>query len=476
MPGLWPAAVNVTMPLDARGASFVSVTQQFNTTSSMGRLTLNVLLSFAQFEREVTAERIRDKIAASKKKGLWMGGPTPLGYEVRDRKLVVNEVEAETVRTIFQLYLELSTVRALRDELKRRGIVTKRRVDRNGRATGGKPFSRGNLHEFLANPLYVGRIRHRDKIYGGLHDAIIEPEIWEAVQSQLAGNGPGRARDANAAAPSPLAGLAYDETGDKLCPTHTTKAGKRYRYYISKRLMHEADRHNGWRIRAEQLEQAVSTAVTGFLEDTRLVADALDLSEPTASVWSAIERGAAMIVQTLKGSNSETRHKLMRKLIARVELSPDALTVGINRSGLTETLGLAEKLVVNDNSGPPISVTLGIALRRRGVETKLVIAGGAPVPGAVDPNLSTVVAQAHFWMQELASGAMCSVNAIATREARDGSDITRILRLAYLAPDIVQAILDGQQPVELTAKKLLRLSTLPADWDAQRALLGCAPR
>ena len=168
--------------------SFVSVTQQFNTTTSMGRLTLNVLLSFAQFEREVTSERIRDKIAASKKKGMWMGGLPPLGYDVRDKKLVVNRDEAETVRALFRLYLELGTVKKLVEESGRLGLVTKRRIRTDGRATGGQSFTRGHLHQLLANPIYVGEIAHKDVAYPGQHDAIVEREVFEAVRRRLDGN------------------------------------------------------------------------------------------------------------------------------------------------------------------------------------------------------------------------------------------------------------------------------------------------
>ena len=166
---------------DARGVSFVSVTQQFNTANSMGRLTLHVLLSFAQFEREVTAERIRDKIAASKKKGMWMGGPVPLGYDVNDRRLVATRIEADTVNQIFRLYVELGTVRRLQDELDRLGIVTKRRVHKTGKQTGGKPFSRGNLYQLLSNPIYIGRIPHKGEAYPGEHDAIVELDTWQAA-------------------------------------------------------------------------------------------------------------------------------------------------------------------------------------------------------------------------------------------------------------------------------------------------------
>ena len=230
---------------DGHGVSFVSVTQQFNTTTSMGRLTLNMLLSFAQFEREVTGERIRDKIAASKKKGMWMGGLPPLGYDVEDKKLVVNPAEAETVRTLFRLYLELGTVKKLAEESGRLGLVTKRRKRSGGQETGGQPFTRGHLYQLLTNPIYVGDVAHKGAAYPGQHHGVIERQIFDAVRRQLGGNAAARGAATNAMAPSLLTGLVYDETDDRLCPTHANKKGRRYRYYISKRLMHRTGSADG---------------------------------------------------------------------------------------------------------------------------------------------------------------------------------------------------------------------------------------
>lgn len=222
---------------DTHDVSFVSVTQQFNTTSSMGRLTLNVLLSFAQFEREVTAERIRDKIAALKKKGMWMGGPVPLGYDAIERKLVINEEEAETIRALFKLYLELGTVGLVKEQADQLDIVTKVRRSKAGNVTGGKPISRGNLYEILTNPIYVGRVPSKGTNYPGLHEAIIDEKIWKDVQQKLNGNAPTRTSEKNQASCSLLTGLVYDETVDLLTPTFTSKKGRRYRYYTSNRLI-----------------------------------------------------------------------------------------------------------------------------------------------------------------------------------------------------------------------------------------------
>ena len=203
--------------LDAHKVSFVSVTQAFNTTTSMGRLTLNMLLSFAQFEREVTGERIRDKIAASKKKGMWMGGNVPLGYDARDRSLVINKAEAETVRAVFRLYLERDSVRAVKAETDRLGLTTKIHTSQSRRAYGGSPLSRGHIYKLLANPLYAGRIAHKGKTYEGQHAPIIDHETWEAVKAKLAANA--IREGTNAAEPSLLAGMIYDERGNRFSPS-----------------------------------------------------------------------------------------------------------------------------------------------------------------------------------------------------------------------------------------------------------------
>ena len=252
---------------DARGVSFVSITQQFDTTTSMGRLTLNVLLSFAQFEREVAGERIRDKIAASKKKGMWMGGLPSLGYDVKNRKLVVNEEEAGAVVRIFRRYVELRSVRELQEELDAAGIRSKRRKLADGTPFGGQKLFRGALYLMLQNRIYRGEITHKGNAYPGEHPAIINKALWEEVQAILAKNRVNRVTGSDAKYPSLLAGLAFDETGERLTPTHAVKKGTRYRYYVSRSLIIGAakDRSKGRRIPAANLESLVITRLRAFL-------------------------------------------------------------------------------------------------------------------------------------------------------------------------------------------------------------------
>ena len=258
---------------DAHSVSFVSITQAFNTTTSMGRLTLNVLLSFAQFEREVTGERIRDKIAASKRKGLWMGGQPSLGYDVKDRKLVVNEAEAAIVRMIFRRYLELGSVRGLKAALDEEGVVSKQRTASDGSPYGGKSFSRGALYLMLQNRIYRGEIVHKDAAYPGEHAALVEEDLWTSVQRRLEANGVERGKRQASAPSNLLTGVLFDASGQAMTPTHAVKRGVRYRYYVSRRLVtgtrsEEGNRQtSGQRIPAANLEGLVVQRLRSFFAD-----------------------------------------------------------------------------------------------------------------------------------------------------------------------------------------------------------------
>jgi len=269
--------------LDARGASFVSVTQQFNTTTSMGRLTLNILLSFAQFEREVIGERIRDKIAASKMKGMWMGGVPPLGYRVRDRKLVIVDGEAEIVRSIFRRYAQLGSVRLLRDALEARGVKSKSWTSASGRLIGGKSFSRGAHYLMLQNRLYRGEIVHKGQSHPGEHTPIIDQPMWDTVQEQLAANTAARNSGTRTRQPSLLAGMLFDDDGNRMTPSHAVKQGARYRYYVSHRLItkDQTERSAGQRIPAGEIEHLVTGRVRQWLLDSGSIYQATRLSDPS---------------------------------------------------------------------------------------------------------------------------------------------------------------------------------------------------
>lgn len=248
---------------DKYGITFVSITQSFNTTTSMGRLTLNVLLSFAQFEREVASERIRDKIAASKAKGMWMGGRAPLGFDIEDRRLVKNN-DAEKVNLIFKLYLELGCVRKLKQELEKRGIKSKERISEKGLKYGGQFFSRGALYSLLQNPVYIGKISHKGEIYDGLHEAIISDELWNAVQQRLSEQAPHHARGVKKQShKNLLTNLIFDEKGNPYTPVYTNKGKKKYRYYLNEKLNHDTEHPDKLRSRlpAHEIETLIEKSI-----------------------------------------------------------------------------------------------------------------------------------------------------------------------------------------------------------------------
>ena len=264
---------------DKQGISFVSVTQQFNTTTSMGRLTLNVLLSFAQFEREVTGERIRDKIAASKRKGMWMGGVVPLGYDLEDRHLVVNPEEANRVKEIFQAYLAEGCVSKLQIYLEKKNIRSKKRLSKTGNASGDNAFSRGALYSMLQNRIYLGEIMHKDKSFPGQHPAIIDQNLWDRVQAQFKANLQAERKRPRATNTSLLRGLLYDEAGNRFTPSHAMKKGRRYRYYVSQALTkgRSKDPRGPVRLPAEEVEELVLSQLAALLQSAPRILDILRL-------------------------------------------------------------------------------------------------------------------------------------------------------------------------------------------------------
>ncbi len=269
---------------DAHGVSFVAVTQQFNTTTSMGRLTLNVLLSFAQFEREVTGERIRDKIAASKRKGMWMGGFVPLGYDVCDRRIVMDEPEAETVRYIFRRYLELGCVRLLKEDLDRRAVVSKRRTAKSGIESGGHSFSRGALYTLLSNPIYVGEIRHK-KLAPSRSASGDRGASGVGANPAAASRAPSSRQEPRSFEKSPLTGRSLDENGDGLTPSHARKGERKYRYYISRNFPAQglAPSRGGWRLPAREIEARVAAAVGEMLGDESAVLEAAQKTDRSSA-------------------------------------------------------------------------------------------------------------------------------------------------------------------------------------------------
>ena len=452
--------------LDAAGASFVSITQSFNTTTSMGRLTLNVLLSFAQFEREVISERVRDKIAASKRKGMWMGGPVPLGYDVIARKLVPNEAEAETVRTIMRRYVELGNVADLGDALATEGIRSKLQNWSNGRVRGGTPFGRGALYHLLANRLYRGEIRHHDEWHPGEHEAIVGAELWDAVQERLARNAVTRRLRTNARDASLLAGRIRDGQGRAMRPSHATKGSVRYRYYVSFDEDGQASTSKAERIAAGDLEPQVLAALRQLLLDrSALVGMLADRTSDADSTNAILQQAQALASVIDKGSPSDQRC-LVDELDLQLTVDGDTIQADIALGKLAARLGIEATGAVETRH----SLAIAARPRRRGREIRLVVDGNDEQQTQRDGRLIMLLLKAQAARQQL----MAVSDSQKAAAAYSDKHVSRLARLAYLAPDIVGAILDGKQPRTLTARQLLRAAQVPRAWADQRRMFGFA--
>lgn len=432
--------------LDDHDASFVSVTQSFNTTTSMGRLTLNVLLSFAQFEREVTGERIRDKIAASKKKGMWMGGPVPLGYELGDRKLVVNNQEAETVRHLFRRYTELQSVPQLVEELVAKGYRTKIRPYKDGRQIGGVPFRTGALSQLLKNPIYTGKVRHKDKIYEGEHEAIIEQPLFDDVQSIFTSNRSENALGKKSKNPSLLVGIITDPDGRPMTPTHASTGSKRFRYYVT-RLEPGDDKNGVWRLPSGEIERMVIDALARAIANTAVASD------------------EANIIQDQMAANGEIANRLQNAAVHenRKILLDHKVTVQIREEQVIARFKLQGEMEQSE-------VRIDAKLAKQGSELKFTI----------PPTNVNIKPAPNATLQKLVAQAFAAQNLLLTGKPNLAlSDYSRrylgqLVRISWLAPDIIAAIMDGTQPVDLTGRKLTRANAIPLDWPSQRKMFGFA--
>jgi site-specific DNA recombinase len=405
---------------DAKSISFVAVTQQFNTTTSMGRLTLNVLLSFAQFERELASERVRDKVAASRKKGKWTGGTVPLGYDANDKKLVINKAEAETVRTIFRLYLELESFGKLVAELDRRKIVTKRRDTKVAKYNGGIPFTYGPLAYFLKNRIYVGEMHHAGKWFKGEHQAILDRPAFERAQNLLKSNRITR-RIKHSESGALLRGKLFDDKGNAMSPSFSSKKGVRYRFYVSTALRGRADRAGSVRrVPAHEIEGIIEDTVRQKLEEQ---------NTSTEAVWDRIERAVV-------GAKS-----------IRVSLS--SMNIDITPADTIDIPWTAKK------PNRPDTSTL-------------------PPEREPDQKLLQAIVRAHAWLSDLANDCFASVEKLASKADIHPKVMREALKMAFLAPDIVTSIFAGEAAFELA--DLRKVSALR--WQSQREelLQAMSPR
>lgn len=429
---------------DGQGVSFVSVTQQFNTTTSMGRLTLNVLLSFAQFEREVTGERIRDKIAASKRKGMWMGGVVPMGYDLDDRKLVVNPEEAAQVKAIFEAYLKQGCVSKLQEYLEQQGIHSKKRMSKTGNVSGGNVFCRGALYTMLQNRVYLGEITHKGASYPGQQPAIIEQKLWDKVQERLKANVQGVRRRLRAAEKSPLLGLIYDAAGNPFTPSHTNKKGRRYFYYVSQAVHKGGTKgHRGpTRLPAREIEDLVAGQVSKFLESPQRVLEALGRSSETPEVTTQMLNAISQLAGRVQD--------LIPNLVHGVVVNRDAVEIQIGKSKLLSLIGQEPSDDGEAISEEVLKVSVAASLKRHGGEVRLQLPpddqSGKPRPV---PSLIRAVARANDWVDRVLTGELDNVRSIAKATGFDERYISRILPLAFLSPDVTEAILEGRCILQL---------------------------
>jgi DNA invertase Pin-like site-specific DNA recombinase len=457
---------------DSKQVSFVSVTQQFNTTTSMGRLTLNVLLSFAQFEREVTGERIRDKIAASKKKGMWMGGFVPLGYDLDNRKLIINQQEAATVREIYQQYLRLGCVSALKEHLDRSPTRSKVRVDPAGNRSGGCGFSRGALYQLLRNHIYVGEIEHKGNVYVGQHQAIIDRNLWDNVQQSLTEHRQGNRKKTRAAKQSLLTGLLFDEQGNRYTPTHAIKNGRRYRYYTSQAVIRKTKESDVVsRFPAYELECAITERVAKFVANTEeLLAAAREL-ELTEGAMSSIVESARRWSSTWETSAGHERANFLRTTLQRVAVQKDSLRIELFRHALFREIcdtapRSATAIGIGNSAGRVQTITIHCPLLRthRGKELKLII--GDQASGSTSaPALIKAIARARSWYERIVSGQAISITDLAAQEGIAPHYVSLILPCALLSPHLVEEILYGRGNPNLILTKLT--TQLPLDWQRQ---------
>jgi DNA invertase Pin-like site-specific DNA recombinase len=440
---------------EKRSVSFVSVTQAFNTTTSMGRLTLNVLLSFAQFEREVTAERIRDKIAASRARGIFMGGCPPLGYDARERKLVINKAEAETVRRIFTCYLALGSVGTLAAELNAKGITTKAWTSVGGKSVGGGSWYVGPLRHLLRNRVYVGDAVHKDKVYAGEHEPILERDLFEAVQALLERNRVARKDSIVRESPGLLTGLIFDDRGNAMTPQLSRKkSGAANVYYVSQALLQRRPDTAG------SLPRVAATAIEGLV----------------------VQKLKAFRIGPKPGTREDvTLRDTLRAGVRRVQVGKEKVVITIPTEAIGE-IGAASSRKQIDATLKRLSENEKVEVRPDAVvlsiETHLKTWGGAKrAEGweaaawtAHKPKqnkaLIAALVRAHRWLDLILAGEVSSVEELAKREQTDRKYTRTSLRLALLAPGIQSAILRGRQPAKFSLTTLLD-NELPPLWSAQ---------
>jgi|GEM_PF-410998 len=377
------------------------------------------------------------------------------------------------VQQLFEAYLRLGSVKALTAWAKSENITTKIRNRSNGSIrSGGEPFSRGNLHALLSYRAYIGEVAHKGNVYPGEQDAIIGRDLWEAVQVKLTeGRSSPRGRSASGES-SLLTGLLFDETGDRLTPSHATKNGRRYRYYVSRRLIEtDARDPSGWRLPAQEIEGVVITTLIAFVNNPREIMSMMAEQSLTATILKQWDRGGRELSERIQQSKSEDRRSLVAGLVSRITIAANSLVLQIRRETLLHWIGGKDRFMQDDIDISHHEISIPISLQRRGVEARLIL-GDSQQNTTVDPLLVSTIANAHAWFGDFIAAGKSNIKGIAKDQGLGASEITRLLPLAFLAPDIVDAIIAGRQPPALTTQRLKRLGTLPLGWHQQWKTLG----
>jgi len=455
---------------DSHSVSFVSVTQQFNTTSSMGRLTLNVLLSFAQFEREITGERIRDKIAASKKKGIWIGGIVPLGYNCVKRQLVVSWPEADTVREIFRQYVRSGCLTKLKKYLEHNKTRSKIRTSNVGRKYGGAPYSRGALHHLLCNRIYLGEIVHRDQHFPGQHEPIVSRRLWDQVASRLKQNNQAGRSAASGSTTSPLTGLLTDSNGVLFTPTHSLKNGKRYRYYTSQAAIQQ----NGAKPRiarfpAQELEAFVATQLLNLLRSPdRFIREIKD-----GATCNAFAKRAAELVKAWPQLERSKLHQIIGSIVSHVTIGQSKVWVEVGIASLLKYLDeeMGRGVAVSFRGIRTLQLVGDFEISRRGGEIHIVTPNDDSGRVSPVPSIVKAIARSRDWYERIVAGEFGTIDQLAHKSGLTKRYVRKILQCAHLSPKVMEALLAGKHAPSLTLKTILQ--DVPLHWSQQdRKILG----
>ncbi len=471
--------VDLMKLFEQHNVTFVSVTQHFTTDNAMGKLTLNILQSFAQFEREMTAERIRDKVAASKKKGMWMGGPPPLGYDIVERKLILNEKEAEIIRFIFARFLEIGSTTDLMRELEAKGMMSKSWVSvKKKKKHGGTPIAKAAIYKILHNPLYIGMVQHKDQLYEGQHEAIIDKKTWDKAQRLIDGRNPHPAmRIPRTEAPSLLRGLLFDPNGYAMCTAAANKNNKTYRYYVSTKAARSSYSECPMKtVSAHMVDDIVVDQVRRLLVQpewaVRIARQDDDLTEH--AVMIALKKFESLWDELFPAEQI----RILNLLIQRIVIDPEKLQITMRPTGVTTLLQelVSDATYINPapNAEGYYTIEIPISFKNRGGRKHITTPDGGDVTQAKLPRYDSSLIRAivrGFELQEKmdADSKLNSIQ-LGKMEKLDAAYVTKYIRMTQLAPDIVAAILNGRQPKTLTVSQLQR--PFPDLWHEQRQHFG----